>query len=203
LSTSASILTLNDVSCATPDGRWLVSHLNIDLKKGEILIITGPNGTGKSTLLEVILQRRRCQTGTVELNLPPPAIHYLPQLQDSQTHMPFSLRDILRVSTSAAISDDDMAQPGLLSKSQLDLGWNGASGGERRRTLLTRTLLGNPELIVLDEPFNHLDDNSRETIVSALRHFVAMQNKCVILSTHDFPVELQTWSDPAPKRISL
>ncbi len=199
----APILVLREVSYSTPDGRQLGSHINCELTRGEMLVITGPNGSGKSTLLEIILNQRPRFSGSVQLKVPHSAIRYLPQLQESQTHMPFSLRDVLQVSTRAPVSDEDIVQTGLLNRSQLALGWNHASGGERRRTLLTRTLLAKPELIVLDEPFNHLDDDSRIAITAALRQFVLTENKCVILSTHNLSQTIQSLRDATIKHISL
>lgn len=179
------ILSLHNVCYSTPDGRSLGHDVSAELEVGQVLLVTGPNGSGKSTLLEIILGLRAHDSGTVHLNVPEPRICYLPQMQDIQTHMPFSLRDVLRVSANRAIDDEEITGFGLLASRHLDLGWNSASGGEKRRTLLTRTLLQKPELIVLDEPFNHLDSESRQVMTSALHHFVTLEKKCVILSTHE------------------
>ena len=197
-----SILTLYNLSYSTPDGRALGANINVELGKGEILLITGPNGSGKSTLLEVILGRQVPFDGHVKLDTPRQAISYLPQMQDSQTHMPFSLRDALQVSTALNM-DDEIESLGLLSSKQLNLGWNHASGGEKRRTLLTRIFLQKPELIVLDEPFNHLDIDSRGVMLSSLSRFVTERNNSVILSTHEGFENESDLSDLAIKHIAL
>ena len=140
------VVALRGVSYSTPAGRRLGCDVSFELGRGEVLLVTGPNGSGKSTLLELILGRRRCDSGLVQLNIPGSSVSYLPQLHDSETHMPFSLRDVLTMSLATA--DKEIIQEGLLTKEQLDLGWNSASGGEKRRALLTRTILQRPELIL-------------------------------------------------------
>lgn len=179
------ILSLRNVTYTTPDGRSLGTDVSIELEAGQILLVTGPNGSGKSTLLEIILGMRAPDSGSVHLQVPETAVSYLPQMQDNQTHMPFSLRDVLQVSVNAGVNDNEITSYDLLTRQHLGLGWNTASGGEKRRTLLTRIFLQRPKLIVLDEPFNHLDSDSRSVIMSSLAHFVTSLNKCVIISTHE------------------
>jgi ABC-type Mn2+/Zn2+ transport system ATPase subunit len=189
LTDNQSIVSLHNVSYTTPDGRSLGSNINSSLGAGEVLLVTGPNGSGKTTLLEIILGRQTCNSGTVQLNLPATSISYLPQLQDSETHMPFSLRDVLTTAmpakARARMDDATITSHGLLELHQLDLGWNHASGGEKRRTLLTRTLLKQPRLLILDEPFNHLDQDSRRAMVSAISRVVTTGQTSVILTTHE------------------
>ena len=115
--------------------------------------------------------------------------------------MPFSLRDVLNVAVAA--TDDDLVSPGLLTKDQLDLGWNSASGGEKRRTLLTRALLLKPALVVLDEPFNHLDQASRNVMVSAIGRFATAHKTSSILSTHEGFAKDAAISQLSIKRIAL
>ncbi|OED44042.1 hypothetical protein AB833_02415 [Chromatiales bacterium (ex Bugula neritina AB1)] len=181
----STILSLCSVNFSTPDRRSLGCNVNIDLEAGQFLLLTGPNGAGKSTLIEIILGMRPLDSGFVHLQVPEPAISYLPQMQDTQTHMPFSLRDVLQVSVDRTVDDDEITGFNLLTSEHLDLGWNNASGGEKRRTLLTSIFLQEPELIVLDEPFNHLDTDSRQIMASSLGSYVKRLNKCVILSTHE------------------
>lgn len=196
-----AVLSLRDVSYATADGRPLITGLNLTLHAAELLVVNGPNGAGKSTLLEIMLGRRRCDTGTVQRHVPAASISYLPQLQDNENHLPFSLRDVLNVATGT--DDKDMLSPGLLTKQQLDLSWNRASGGEKRRTLLTRTLLQRPRLLILDEPFNHLDHHSRELMKATIGNFVAGQQQTAILTTHEPLASAALATDLNLRHISL
>jgi len=197
------ILSLRNVNYSTSDGRSLGTDINIELEAGQILLITGPNGSGKSTLLEIILGMRAPDSGSVHLQVPEPAVSYLPQMQDTQTHMPFSMRDVLQVSVNTGVDDKEITSYDLLTSQHLDLGWNTASGGEKRRTLLTRTFLQKPELIVLDEPLNHLDSDSRSAMVASLAHFVSSLKKCVIVSTHEGFASDPSLGDLPVKHVAL
>ena len=201
----ASVLSASDVSYSTPDGRALGENINLQLRAGELLLITGPNGSGKTTLLNILLGKLEPNTGSVHLNLPASHIGYLPQLQDSEMHMPVNLRDIINISFTHKLSDDEISALGLLTREHLSLNWNRASGGEKRRTLLTRTFLQKPELLILDEPFNHLDSNSRKVIATVIHDFLTTKNKSVILCTHEgFESYAQKdFSDVPYKRIAL
>lgn len=199
----ACALSLCDVSYATPDGRALGQGISAKLYSGECLLITGPNGSGKSTLLEIILGATAASAGTVCLNVSDRAISYLPQLQDNRTHLPMSLRDVVEVSVAGHLTDSHICSYGLLTTHHLPLAWNNASGGERRRALLTRTLLQEPDLIVLDEPFNHLDVESRNAMAASLFEFLAMPGKCVVLSSHEGFGQYLGGSPPTIKRIAL
>lgn len=201
----APILSACDISYSTPDGRVLGEHIKVELNKGELLLITGPNGSGKTTLLNILLGKLAPNTGSVQLKLPASRIGYLPQLQDSEMHMPVSLRDIINIALNQKLSDDEISAFGLLTQNHLSLNWNRASGGEKRRTLLTRTFLQKPELLILDEPFNHLDSNSRTVITTAIHDFLTTQNNGVILSTHEGfeSYAKQDFSDVPYKRIAL
>jgi hypothetical protein len=73
----------------------------------------------------------------------------------------------------------------LLSADRLPLAWNQASGGERQRTLLVREILGAPELLYLDEPFNHLDESSKKMIRGFLIQLLqAKDAPAIVLVSH-------------------
>ena len=100
-------------------------------------------------------------------------------------HIPVTLRDVINIAFSQSLSDEAICGFGLISEKHLALNWNRASGGEKRRTLLTRTFMQQPDLLILDEPFNHLDTVSRRVIVAAIHHFISVQQKSAILVTHE------------------
>ena len=205
MNTSITVLSAREISYSTPDGRILGENINVELGKGEILLIAGPNGSGKTTLLNVLLGKLKPNSGTVQLNLPDSSIGYLPQLLDSEMHIPVSLRDVINIAFKDKLDDDAIGAFGLITQKHLPLNWNRASGGEKRRTLLTRTFLQNPELLILDEPFNHLDANSRQVIVAAVHDFIFKENKSAILIAHEgFENYTQRdFSDIPFKRVAL
>jgi ABC-type Mn2+/Zn2+ transport system ATPase subunit len=150
----------------------LVRNLSFELWPGQILWIAGPNGVGKSTLLRVILGQGWIKQGSLERFVPMADIGYLPQLQNRKFHLPVTLWDVIVTAVDGRVTSADIARIGLLQPAHLRLGWNTASGGERKRTLLTRVLMQDPSLLVLDEPLGHLDSESYALVINAIDRFL-------------------------------
>jgi zinc/manganese transport system ATP-binding protein/zinc transport system ATP-binding protein len=132
--------------------------------------------------------------GSVRLGVTTRKIGYLPQLSNTGFHLPLSLFDVVRISTPSRVTREEVVSLGLLEASRLDLGWNTASGGERKRALLSRVLLKRPQLLILDEPFNHLDGASRLQIQRVLANYIKREPLAGgLLVSHD-PVDESEWS---------
>lgn len=171
-----SLVKSERLTYGTPDGRVLQRGLNFSLEPGKLLLITGSNGCGKSTLLRMILGELNPMSGSVGVSKEPDKVAYIPQLENTEVHMPLTLGDVLTISHS----DFDLKRAlsfGLLSEDQLDINWNTASGGERKRTLLTRILMREPDLLIFDEPMNHLDDLSRKIMMRVMSRFLNEEGK--------------------------
>lgn len=183
--TTESVFQASRLAYGTPDGRILQEHLTFTVNPGQLLLITGGNGCGKSTLLRILLGKNAPMKGTVRMGLPFKSVAYIPQLENTEIHLPLTLRDVLGIS-QAKLDWAKALSFGLLNESHLHHAWNTASGGERKRTLLTRALLQNPQVLVLDEPFNHLDEKSREAMARAMVNFLAVKNvpRAIIMVSH-------------------
>jgi len=169
-------------------GKTILNNLCVELRSGQLLFITGPNGAGKSTLLKVLLGQFPRKSGDIRFFVPMDRIGYIPQLANTETHLPLTLRDVLKISVDGLLNLDAIFKLALIENRDLDLRWNTASGGERKRVLLTRALIKDPALLILDEPLNHLDSDSRTRTISALRDFLQSPNglpKALILVSHD------------------
>jgi ATPase subunit of ABC transporter with duplicated ATPase domains len=166
------------------DGISLVRHLSFKLHSGERLLIKGVNGVGKSTLLRVILGNVKPLSGFVHL-VPNLHVVYLPQLQNTEFHIPVTLQDVLAFSCNGRITSQQIEHIGLLKASDLQKGWNTASGGERQKTLLTRLFLQDADLLVLDEPMNHLDYEAKQKVREHIRSFVMQKGRAVLMVCHD------------------
>lgn len=178
-----TLLSIRDLSFETPRGVPLGRNLTFDLREGEVCLISGPNGSGKSTLLKVLLGLLPAKAGERSLSIPESQIHYLPQLENMEFHLPLTLGDVLDVAGNPPWSAIESLR--LLEKRHAGLAWNTASGGERKRTLLTRALLTHPKLLVLDEPMNHLDGESRKAVIASLERFVSEPTKGgIVLVSH-------------------
>ncbi|MBI1860079.1 MAG: ABC-F family ATP-binding cassette domain-containing protein [Deltaproteobacteria bacterium] len=177
------LLEASELSYNTPEGRELFAQLNFGVNHGQILVVTGPNGSGKSTLLRLLLKDAPAKTGLVRCTVKRAKIGLLPQLQNIAFHLPLQLRDVIGLLTRAHPAD--AARFSLIQESDLGKAWNTASGGERQRTLLTCLLLNSPELLILDEPFNHLDPSSQAIMLEALSTFLKGGSpRAVVLVSH-------------------
>jgi zinc transport system ATP-binding protein len=153
----------------------LQQGLNFHLQAGELLHVKGDNGAGKSLLARVILGSLKATSGSLQNSF---SNRYLPQMQNKSAHLPYTLGEILSFRP---------AQPdlGLIQPSAHSLSWNKASGGERQRTLLTRFFQQEGDLLILDEPFNHLDIGSKGKVRELLRRAFADRKVAIILISHD------------------
>ena len=145
--------------------------VNATLHAGDLLLIEGPNGSGKTTLVRALLERSGL-TGFV----------YLPQMGNVRFFLPLSVADVIRLVVPA--TDEQILEIGLLGSSSLSRPWNTASGGERQKALLTRLFLRQERILVLDEPFNHLDRKSRVQAVRLIAR-ARVDGRAVILITHE------------------
>jgi ABC-type Mn2+/Zn2+ transport system ATPase subunit len=162
----SEILRLENVSIYTPDGRVLAEKIGLSVSRGEIAIIQGENGSGKTTLIKAVLGHHRHFKGQITKNFL--RVSYLPQLGNIQFFLPLTILDVIQLEVPDADTKAILNLGLIQSEESLSRPWNTASGGERQKALLTRTLLLDSELLIFDEPFNHLDNPSRSRLIKLL-----------------------------------
>lgn len=149
----------------TLEGHNILQDLTFTIHRGDYLGLIGPNGGGKTTLARLILDLIRPNSG--ELLVHTTAIGYVPQQFDIElVTVPISVREIL-ASKSRDLDPqtlDILELKPLLAKKFQDL-----SGGQKQKVLFARALLGQPEMLILDEPFSAIDDPSRYQIQKLLK----------------------------------
>lgn len=193
----SSLLTLQDVSCATADGRILFSAINFSITEGRIGLV-GRNGIGKSTLLKIMSGDLQPTSGTVARS---GRIGVLAQnIGSNGEHMLddlFGARDafdrLARIEAGAGTGtdfeqadwllshrfDDALQMFGLSLEPQTLL--SELSGGQQTRAALAALRFQEPDLILLDEPTNNLDRDGRQAVIDMLAKW---QGAAVVVS-HD------------------
>ena len=178
-----ALVEAKDLKYGTPEGKILAERLSFTVSPGDLWLIGGPNGSGKSTLLRILLGDRSLG-GTLAIDPRPREIAVLPQLQNNEFHLPLTLRDVLEIALKRRVTTEEA------DEHHLELAWNTASGGERKRTLLTRLLMQSPRLLILDEPMNHLDNLSRKKVLGAVLRFLEGSGaRAVIMVSHEKSLE--------------
>ncbi len=160
--TPSALLKVQQLQGQTPLGEPLFEPIDWSLGPGELWVLRGPNGVGKSTLLKIFLGLHPHFTGQWDCSLSPSEKVYLPQITQPHLAWPITLGEVLALEApedstlTAKALELKLITPELLKRP-----WAGASGGERQRLLLVKSLLQpGGKLLLLDEPFNHLDERS-------------------------------------------
>lgn len=172
----------NNLTLKTHDGRKLSKSLKFSISAGEVIHIEGGNGTGKTTLIKSLLGLHQKFSGKLQRHIDPRDMAYLPQLTNYEFFLPLTFRDLLSsVDTNFKKKLSPYFSP---TESWLKINWNKASGGERQKLLILKTLLLDRPLLILDEPFNHLDRDGREQIKQWIEAFLANKDNTLILIHH-------------------
>ncbi len=174
------LLTCEDLAFAYPGGPLLFEHLRLEVRYGQRLAITGPNGSGKTTLLRLIAGDIVPLAGSVRLS-PSARVGLMAQEQETLDPELSVLETVLR---ARPMSEQDARSflPYFLFYGDAVFKKVGAcSLGERSRLQLARLVLQGCNLLLLDEPLNHLDLESREHFEAALEAF----DGAVIAVAHD------------------
>ena len=178
--------------------------INMQVREGELVIVTGPSGSGKTTLLTILGTMRKPSEGKLQL-LGADTTDLIGAELDAlrnRIRFLFQKRNLLSSLTAiqnviAGVSTTPLADPnwdeararhllGMLGLSDKADAWpDELSGGQQQRVAIARVLIGLPDLIIADEPTSALDRVSGRIVVDQLKD-LAMRAKCaVVLSTHD------------------
>ena len=138
------------------DGQVVLANVTLSISPGEIVTIVGPNGSGKSTLLRAIIGAVQPESGTLTVR-PGLRIGYIPQKLHIDSTLPVTVLRFLSlpkpVTRSEAFRVLTLAGAQSVAEKQL----SELSGGQMQRVLLARALLAEPELMILDEATQGLD----------------------------------------------
>jgi len=198
----AAPLSIENLSVAYPRStRPAVRCVSFEAGEGELLALVGPNGAGKSTLLKAVAGLLPILGGSIRIHgVPPGGCHhrtaYLPQRSEIDWRFPVTVERLILSGRYVHLGwlkwprrqDRDTVRrvaerlgiDHLLHRQISEL-----SGGQQQRILVARALVQGAELLLLDEPFNNLDTETRSDLIALFSELTAAK-KTLIVATHDF-----------------
>lgn len=191
-----NIININNLSLGY-NNIPVIHNLNVKINDGDFVCIVGSNGAGKSTLIKGILGLLKPISGSIELNnIKKNFIGYMPQETKVDSNFPASVCEIVLSGTLnkvglkpsyskelKKIADDNLKLLDIYSLK--DKCFNELSGGQRQRVLLARSLCSTSKILILDEPSNNLDYNSKKNLYKILQYLNKEKKMTIIMVTHD------------------
>ena len=181
--------------------RDILRDTSFAIRRGEFIGLLGPNGAGKTTLMRAILGLLPPRSGSLRVfgrapRRGNPQIGYLPQVRTVVPNLRVSGFDFVASSVhgerwgppSISAADRRMIDKTLESVGAADLAQRplaDMSGGERQRLLLAQALLGEPQLLLLDEPLISLDFRYQEAVIDLVGRIARERNITVLFSAHE------------------
>jgi iron complex transport system ATP-binding protein len=200
------MLIIEDISFSYKE-KPVLENVGLQVIKGEIIGILGPNGCGKTTLLKLLNRNLHPKAGKVmmegtdleKISKRRIARHIAVVPQSNEIRFAFSVRDIVTMgrmpfldrfqgesSDDMAIVDEAMAKTSITAFADRPI--NTMSGGERQRVIIARALAQRPEIILLDEPTLHLDINHQFEVLELMKKLSDEEDLTVVIVSHDLPM---------------
>ena len=165
-------------------GKWLARGISFSLNKGEILTLIGPNGAGKTTSAKMALGLLDLDEGTA-LQKTGLLVGYVPQKVSIDWTLPLRVKRFLNLTGSCSETEINTALAMTGTSHLLNSEVNTLSGGEFQRVLLSRAIAKKPELLVLDEPVQGVDNAGEGAMYNLIETIAKTLNCGVLLISHD------------------
>ncbi len=177
-----------------------VEDVSVSIQPGEKVALVGPNGAGKSTFMKLIVGLENIQQGTIDVygNKATSCKHrvaMVPQRSSVDWSFPVTVRQVVTMGRYVHLGwfkrlrkeDHDAVDQALETMEITDLAdrqVGGLSGGQQQRVMLARTLSHDADLLLMDEPLNHVDIATQELIFHVIEK-ICKRGKSVLISSHD------------------
>ena len=197
---ASSVLELRHVSCAYVAGRPAVQEISFAAREGEILCLLGPSGCGKTTILRAIAGFEPVCSGQIflsgQLVSSPDLMTPTENRRVGMVFQEYALFPHLRVQDNIAFGLRQLARSERAARVQEMLRLTGLegferryphelSGGQQQRVALSRALVQNPVVLLLDEPFSNLDPDMTGRMRQELHDLLRRTKTTTVLVTHD------------------
>lgn len=183
----ATLVRFEHVGCSYGSGPTVVDDVDLTIERGEFVGIVGPSGCGKTTVLRAVLGTVQPTYGRIT-RAPGLKIGYVPQGETIDWNFPVTVRELVgmrldrRSGDRRALVDAVVGRLGLDGLADRHI--RQLSGGQQRRVFVARALLGDPDVLVLDEPAEGVDVATRHEMLHLLVDLHAAGTS-IVLTTHD------------------
>ncbi len=197
---TAPLVQLTNATLRLGD-RIIWQNLNLEVRPGEFLAILGPNGAGKTTLLRVLLGLLELSSGSASMCGEAPRrgndlIGYIPQQKNFDADLPIRGRDLVALGLDGHRYGIPLANPQQekrIAKVIHDVGASSfadsaighLSGGEQQRLRVAQALLGDPQVLLCDEPLLSLDLSHQQIVTKLIDQQRREHNSAVLFVTHE------------------
>lgn len=168
----------------------ILENLNFTVSRGASLAVIGPNGSGKTVLFRALIGALPYE-GVIRW-APGTRFGYVPQKLDIERDLPITGSDLLRAKLTISRAPKQEALHALkrvdLSEAVLPQAIGSMSGGQFQRLLVAFALIGNPNVLLLDEPAAGVDAPGQEALNAALRRLQQEEGVTTLLISHDLSV---------------
>jgi zinc transport system ATP-binding protein len=198
------VLEIDNLSFAY-EKELVLENINLKVFDKDFLVLIGPNGGGKSTLIKLILGINKCQKGSIKiLNQAPhknlSQIGYVPQNTNVNINFPIKAIEVVMMGHNShkpklfGYKKEEiehamyvLKQVGMEEFAHKKIG--SLSGGQRQRVMIARALCANPKILLFDEPTSSIDANGQKQIYELLKEL--NKKVTVIVVSHDLSVILE------------
>ena len=163
--------------------KWLVRDVSLEVSKGQIVTLIGPNGSGKTTTAKMALNILSPDEGNIYRNTK--RISYVPQKINIDWALPLRVSDFMKITSDIpdTLIVENLKLTGVEHLIQSDL--KNLSGGEFQRVLIARAIAKKPDFLVMDEPVQGVDFNGEISLYQLIKNISDDLNCGILLISHD------------------
>jgi len=190
---SKILVELKNIDAAY-SGKSVLKDVSLEIRSEDFIGIIGPNGGGKTTLLNVIMGLLKPGKGSVVRHIERSDIGFLPQVNQLDNQFPISVADVVLSGMSSGFNlkrrknadtqekvNNTLEIVGITELKNRPIGE--LSGGELQRTMLARAIISSPKILVLDEPNTYVDNKFEQELYRILKEL--NNTMAILLVTHD------------------
>lgn len=186
-------IQIENVSFGYEDG-MVLENVNIHIEKGDFVGIIGSNGTGKSTLIKLILGLLPLKKGRIEIDCD--NVCYVPQVGLAvKADFPATVREVVMLNLYKeiglfkrpnkrhhALVEKALDTVGMLEKADKQIGT--LSGGQQQRVMIAKALVSSPQILILDEPTTGIDAENEQLLYQLLNQLNEERHLTIVMVTH-------------------